>query len=497
MTTGNVDFAVHVAGGATKAPAVDLTQVFPRDDAAGVPAAGPGSAVDSPMRAIARRERTYRWSLAFADALAAAASIVVTTTVLGRDSLRPTFLVVMPLIVLAAKLQGLYDHDDLVIRKSTLNELPGMVNLATLFTLVIWLSRHVIVIGAPTTTQLLALWCLLIATILFGRVVARAYARQRSPIERCLLVGSPRVHQRLAAKFEHGGADAVLVDSIPVGRVATDHDLLSRVARDLAVQRVIVAPSDHTDPELTMDVVRAVSASGLRVSLLPSALGAAGSSVAFDDLGGMPLLGVSRFGLSKSSTAIKRSFDLVGACVALLVFAPLMSMLAVLIKLDSPGPVLFRQTRVGRNGHHFEMLKLRTMTDNADLFKDELRDRNEATGGLFKIANDPRVTRVGRLLRNLSIDELPQLINVLRGDMSLVGPRPLVIEEDEHVTGFDRRRLHLTPGMTGRWQILGSARIPLPEMVKIDYLYVANWSLWADVKILLETVGFVLHGRGL
>jgi lipopolysaccharide/colanic/teichoic acid biosynthesis glycosyltransferase len=159
--------------------------------------------------------------------------------------------------------------------------------------------------------------------------------------------------------------------------------------------------------------------------------------------------------------------------------------------------VLFRQTRVGRNGHRFEMLKLRTMSHDADQMKDALRDRNEASGGLFKIANDPRVTRVGRRLRNLSIDEMPQLINVLRGDMSLVGPRPLIVEEDERVTGFDRRRLHLTPGMTGRWQILGSARIPLPEMVKIDYLYVASWSLWVDVKILLETVNFVLRRRGL
>jgi lipopolysaccharide/colanic/teichoic acid biosynthesis glycosyltransferase len=166
----------------------------------------------------------------------------------------------------------------------------------------------------------------------------------------------------------------------------------------------------------------------------------------------------------------------------------------VLIKVGSPGPVIFRQTRIGRDSKPFRMLKFRTMVDGADALKGDLRDQNEATG-LFKITDDPRVTRVG--LRRASFDEVPQLINVLRGDMSLVGPRPLVLDEDERITGFDRRRLHLTPGITGRWQILGSARIPLSEMVKIDYLYVANWSLWADIKILVQTVGFAAQRRGL
>ncbi len=128
--------------------------------------------------------------------------------------------------------------------------------------------------------------------------------------------------------------------------------------------------------------------------------------------------------------------------------------------------------------------------------KAQLRQHNEASG-LFKIADDPRVTRVGRILRSTSLDELPQLINVLRGEMSLVGPRPLVVEEDSKVEGWHRRRLHLTPGMTGHWQILGSARIPLHEMVKIDYLYVANWSFWGDVKILLRTVPYMLRRGGM
>ena len=173
-------------------------------------------------------------------------------------------------------------------------------------------------------------------------------------------------------------------------------------------------------------------------------------------------------------------------------------MLAIIaaIRLDSRGPIFFRQTRVGRDGRRFQMLKFRSMVPDAEARKAALRHLNE-TEGLFKIADDPRTTRVGRLLRRSSLDELPQLFNVLRGEMSLVGPRPLVVDEDEKVLGFDRHRLHLTPGMTGHWQILGSSRIPMHEMIGIDYLYVANWSLWTDVKILLRTVPYVLSSRGL
>jgi lipopolysaccharide/colanic/teichoic acid biosynthesis glycosyltransferase len=143
------------------------------------------------------------------------------------------------------------------------------------------------------------------------------------------------------------------------------------------------------------------------------------------------------------------------------------------------------------------MLKFRTMVPEAEAMKESLRHRNEAKGGLFKIADDPRVTRVGRLLRSSALDELPQLWNIVRGEMSLVGPRPLVVDEDRKVEGWHRRRLELMPGLTGPWQILGPARVPLREMVAIDYIYIANWSLWTDIKILLRTIPHVLARRGL
>ena len=176
---------------------------------------------------------------------------------------------------------------------------------------------------------------------------------------------------------------------------------------------------------------------------------------------------------------------------------PVLLGIALAIRINSRGPVLFRQPRVGRDGELFEMLKFRSMYVGSETQRDELREQNEAAEGLFKIADDPRVTRVGRLLRRSSLDELPQLLNVVKGEMSLVGPRPLVVEEDRQIEGRHRRRLHLKPGMTGHWQIFGSSQIPLREMVTIDYLYVANWSLWNDVKVLVRTVPYVLARRGL
>jgi lipopolysaccharide/colanic/teichoic acid biosynthesis glycosyltransferase len=164
--------------------------------------------------------------------------------------------------------------------------------------------------------------------------------------------------------------------------------------------------------------------------------------------------------------------------------------------MSSRGPALFRQERVGKDGRRFRIYKFRTMVADAEARRADLLARNQ-TEGLFKLADDPRITRVGRLLRRTSLDELPQLLNVARGEMSLVGPRPLILAEDEAITGYDRRRLTLMPGMTGHWQIMGSAKVPLHEMVKIDYLYVTTWTLFQDVKILVRTVPYMLARRGL
>ena len=441
-----------------------------------------------------RRERIYRRMLVAADAITAAGAGLVAIDVLGGYQLRALYLLVVPLMVLGAKVGGLYDKDELVIEHSTLNELPRLLNLATMFALLVWIARHYVVLGAPTTRNLLTLWALLAAGLVVGRSIARRVARRVAPIERCLLVGRRSVFELLDSKLR-GYPSVKLVGVVKTAEIASDYIKLRELAERDHIHRIII-DTDETSAATTLEIVRAANATGLQVSLLPSLLGAVGGSVVFDDIGGLMLMGVPRFGLSRSSRALKRTFDLVGAAAGIIAAAPLLAFCTIAIKLDTRGPVLFRQTRVGRDGTPFEILKFRSMVDGADGLKESLRVHNEAAGGLFKIEADPRITRVGKVLRRSGLDELPQLFNVLAGSMSLVGPRPLVIDEDCHVTGFDRHRLHLTPGITGRWQTLGAARVPLAEMVKIDYLYIANWSLWADVKIMVETIGYLAHGRG-
>jgi exopolysaccharide biosynthesis polyprenyl glycosylphosphotransferase len=325
-------------------------------------------------------------------------------------------------------------------------------------------------------------------------------------VERCLFIGDEVSAETIRSKLSgHGGVNAKVVAHLDLDKVepwSTDSFSEPRLAeiRDLAqtldVHRAIIAPRSVDAGEM-LNLVRTLKAVGVRVSVLPRLLEVVGSSVEFDDLHGVTVMGVRRFDLTRSSAAFKRGFDMFGAVVGLAAISPILLAIAIGIKLDSRGPVFFRQLRVGRHGKRFHMLKFRTMVDGADALKDSLRDRNEAKEGLFKIAEDPRATRVGRWLRKTALDELPQLLNVYKGEMSLVGPRPLVVEEDQRVEGWHRRRLELMPGMTGPWQILGPSRVPLKEMVAIDYLYVANWSLWTDVKILLRTVPHVLGRRGL
>ncbi len=201
-------------------------------------------------------------------------------------------------------------------------------------------------------------------------------------------------------------------------------------------------------------------------------------------------------GLSRSARLLKRTLDVIGATILLIIGAPLLLLIAAAIRLEGPGPVFFRQTRVGRDGRPFRIVKFRTMVVGADALKESLRDLNEASG-LFKIAADPRITRVGGMVRKTCLDEVPQLLNVLRGEMSLVGPRPLIPEEDCKIVGWQRLRLETAPGMTGHWQILGGARIPLEEMVAIDCRYVSNWTIWSDLGTLVRTVPCVLARRGM
>jgi exopolysaccharide biosynthesis polyprenyl glycosylphosphotransferase len=458
-----------------------------------------------------RRDAIYRRSLVVADVLAAAVAGYFAIVQVSGASLQPSMLLALPLIVLLGKLLGLYDRDELVFHKSTLDEAPHHFQLAGLYTLLAWLLSSVLIEGEFTRSAGLALWASAFVLTSAFRFSAREIARRVAPAERCLIVGRSGTRMRLAGKLTAARPSTEVVGYLPLederrahaGWAGADRrrrllglDDLPELVRQLDVHRVIIIPGE-ADSDTMIDAVSRAKASGVKVSILPRMFEVVGSSVEFDDIDGVTVLGVRRFGLGRSSERVKRMMDLFGAAVGLLVLFPLLVATAVAIKLDSPGPIFYRQWRIGRDGRPFRMTKFRSMVVNADDLKATLAEMNVAGGGLFKVIDDPRITRVGRFIRKFSIDELPQLLNVLHGEMSLVGPRPLVPDEDDRVDGRFRRRLRLVPGMTGPWQILGPTRVPLTEMVGIDYLYGANWSLWLDIKILIRTAGHVLRRQGL
>jgi exopolysaccharide biosynthesis polyprenyl glycosylphosphotransferase len=337
--------------------------------------------------------------------------------------------------------------------------------------------------------------------------VRRAIVRFCGP-ERAVIVGSGQVAKLITRKLRTHpsyGIDVVGYLDVPwpgqngddvTAPLLGDLSRFQEICRELGVERVVFAFST-LDHERLLEAITTSNALGLKLTIVPRLFEVLGRSVAVDEVEGMSLLAVRGIARSKSALLAKRTLDVVGATLALLLLSPLLAAIAAAIKLTSRGPVLFSQERIGRGHAPFRMHKFRTMVEGADALEPDIRHLNEAQDPMFKIAEDPRVTRVGRLLRRTSLDELPQLWNVLRGEMSLVGPRPLVPREDAQVIGRHRARLDLSPGLTGPWQVLGRTNIPFSEMVKLDYRYVADWSLWNDVKLLLRTAPVVLRRTGL
>jgi exopolysaccharide biosynthesis polyprenyl glycosylphosphotransferase len=462
-------------------------------------------------RTVLDRDTRFRRALAGADVAAVVAAIVPIFVTHGAAP-KPAALLLLPLLVGAAKVAGLYDRDENLLSKTTVDELPSLFHVVTVFTVIFWLFEPALVTKPVGRLPVAVLWLSLFALAALGRASARRVALRRTPVERCLVLGDHATAAKLAAKLSKSPLTrAEVMGYVPLagGRMWTNElpprgglprlGSLSNLPVALwehRIDRVLIDSSTTPTGDRLLDKIRLIKSVGVKVSLLPRLLEVVGWSVALDEVEGLPLMGVRGYGLTKSSHLLKRSFDVLGALAALVALAPLLLVTGVAVKLTSNGPVLFRQRRVGKGGRTFDLLKFRTMYADAEERKPDLLSLNEADG-LFKIADDPRITPLGRLLRRCSLDELPQLINVLRGEMSLVGPRPLVVEEDSRIQGWLRRRLDVTPGMTGIWQVLGSARVPLHEMVKLDYLYRANWSLWLDIKILIRTVPFVIARRGL
>jgi exopolysaccharide biosynthesis polyprenyl glycosylphosphotransferase len=450
--------------------------------------------------AVRHRDRAYRVAVVIADVAAALLVVGLSTTWAATSQLAWSALLVPVMVPLVHAANGLYQRDGRVLNKNTLDEAPVIFRAAAVTTVLAYLIQS-LVLQAPIGAKVVGfIWVGLTLSVPACRTLARTLVRGGLPPERCLVVGDHDQGHRVAAKLtQAAGLKSELVGIVPLaatgsGPSAAHFDSFAETVERLDVHRVLIA-ADAGAPQRELEAIQAAKALGVKVSVLPRVLEVVGSSATYDYVDGLTVLGVPRFGISPGAQLVKRAFDIAASAVVLLLSSVLLAAIAVAIKLTSPGPVFFRQRRIGRDGQPFWMLKFRSMCIGADELKASLREHNEQDG-LFKIADDPRITRLGRVLRRTSLDELPQLLNVVRGDMSLVGPRPLVPEEDAQIQGWHRRRLHLTPGMTGPWQVLGSSRIPLREMVTIDYLYVANWSIWNDVKIMLRTVATVVARRG-
>jgi exopolysaccharide biosynthesis polyprenyl glycosylphosphotransferase len=245
-----------------------------------------------------------------------------------------------------------------------------------------------------------------------------------------------------------------------------------------------------------MGIVHACERKNVSAHIVPDLFQMSLSRVDVDDLGGVPLVGVREVGFGQNVRTIKRLVDVAGSALGLTLGAPLLGLIALAIRLDSSGPIIFRQTRVGANGKSFEIYKFRSMYEGAERKLEELRDRSEVDGPIFKMKDDPRVTPVGRILRRSSLDELPQLWNVLRGDMSLVGPRPPLPCEVCEYMEWHKKRLEVRPGVTGLWQVSGRSLLSFDEQCLLDIYYIENWSLWLDFQILLRTIPEVIFGNG-
>jgi len=363
----------------------------------------------------------------------------------------------------------------------------------------------------PANSRLIFIYAyvLIVLLVALSRSLARivrALARRRGlGIARVLVVGdnsAGRMIMQSIAGQSHLGYHVVGFVDLTTGpdfgrfrRLGTVGELPTVCAAH-AVDEVIIALPAALHREIL--VIRDhCQRDGLRFKIVPDLYELSLNRVDLDAINGIPLLSV------KATTAIhgwnqllKRTLDVVLAGAGLVLFAPLLGFIALVIRLDSPGPILFRQERVGRGGERFVLLKFRSMREDADCIVQELLALNEASGPIFKIRNDPRMTRVGRFLRRSSLDELPQLWNVLRGEMSLVGPRPPLPREVDQYEPWQLRRLEAAPGLTGLWQVSGRSELSFDEMVMLDLYYVENWSLALDLRILVRTLPAVFRGGG-
>lgn len=412
------------------------------------------------------------------------------------------------ILLLANRREGAYD---LPRGRSFFDEIYGVVNATT--TAIMLLIVLVFFYRRLFYSRIIFVYAGILIVVLLGlarlvRQVLLARLRQAGlGVDRVLIIGAGEVGRavmrNLVAQPELGYRLVGFLDDDPE-RGSTDIgpfkalgplENLPQVVREHAIDQVIITlPWQYH--RKTVYLVAEAERSGVRARVVPDLFQLSLGGVDVEAINGIPLISVKDTALSGFNLLVKRTFDLVLASLALLVLMPLCLVIALAIRLDSPGPILFRQQRAGRRGRPFMVYKFRSMIENAESELERLRALNEASGPMFKIKEDPRRTRVGRFLRATSLDEVPQFLNVLRGEMSLVGPRPALLSEVAQYQDWHRKRLEAQPGMTGLWQVSGRSNLSFDEMAMLDIYYIENWSLGLDISILFRTVPQVLFAEG-
>jgi exopolysaccharide biosynthesis polyprenyl glycosylphosphotransferase len=435
-----------------------------------------------------------------ADVVAVLCATMATGTVSGSALERATATTIVALCAVGfAKTLRLYDRDHQSMRHTTAEEVPTLLSWTLLIVAVAVIATRIVGGGEPSVLTLSALVVALLGGSTGLRAAARAAWRRSTPPERTVIVGTGPLERGVRRKLELFPDMHLEVVAVVDTTAASDAEGLLASIEETAggqVQRIVIA-STAIDEWLIRELVPACRARGTKLGMVPPARGMFGTAVRLDHIAELPVIQYNTWHVSRSTAVAKRAIDILIAVVGLLLVSPLLAAIALAIRLDSRGPAIFRQPRGGREGKPFTLLKFRTMVHGADQRVGEVIDVAALATPMFKLHDDPRVTRVGRFLRKTSLDELPQFWNVLRGDMSLVGPRP---EQLDLVARYDAEaravRLVVRPGLTGPMQVYGRGRLDFEERLAVEREYVENLSLGRDARLLALSVAAVVRGTG-
>jgi exopolysaccharide biosynthesis polyprenyl glycosylphosphotransferase len=474
-----------------------------------------GSASSAPAQEQTRRDgrrgthndALRRRLLFLADLLCMLSAVGMMTLVEGTTD--PLWaLATLPFWTLLAKVEGLYDADHPRIWHRTTDEAAAIFHWVTLSAAGTLFFIRALPDETVTVEAAGAMYFTALGTAFVFRAVARALWRGVVSPERALVLGSGQMADEVRRKLAlEPGHHLVLGEFAPLDGTGSNGEspqtLLERLSKeDLGylvagadVERVILAMPELDEATLAR-VVSACRNAGVKLSVMPPMRAMLGTAVRLSHIAEMPVIEYGTWDTTWSTRALKRAMDIVGSAVGLVLTAPLMVLIAVLIRIDSRGPALFKQLRAGRRGEPFRFIKFRTMTRDAEERVSEVLSVDELKEPMYKLRRDPRVTRVGPLLRRTSLDELPQLFNVLRGDMSLVGPRPEELWLVERYGETERFRLAMRPGITGPMQVHGRGQLTFQERLAVEREYVENYSLVKDLRILLRTAGAIFRADG-